>query len=352
MISVPVVQELAANDPNALPPRYIRSEDERLVSMAKDFHSIPTIDMELLSEHHESREKTMDSLASACKEWGFFQVVNHGIPGSVLDQMKIAATNFFQLPVEEKLRYSSRGHEGYGQIFVVSEEQTLDWSDRFFLTTLPKDARNMDFWPTSPVDFSESINEFGMEIKKLSDKLLSLIAETLGVKGNSFIYPEGKWVQGVRVNYYPRCPRPDLVFGIPPHSDASDITILLQDDEQVGLHIRKNEEWVPVQPIPGALVINIGDMLEVRSNGRYKSFEHVAIPNNKRDRMSIATFGFQSKDAEVGPHPDLIDDTHPALYTTFKRQDFDKIFLENKLEGKSALRCFKIQSSTQFYNCL
>ncbi|KAH9307528.1 hypothetical protein KI387_035439, partial [Taxus chinensis] len=67
---------------------------------------------------------------------------------------------------------------------------------------------------------------------------------------------------GTRMNYYPRCPRPNLVFGIGPPSDASGITILLQDDDEIGLHIRKDEQWIPIQPIPGALVINIGDMVE------------------------------------------------------------------------------------------
>ncbi|XP_057856119.2 oxoglutarate-dependent flavonoid 7-O-demethylase 1 isoform X2 [Cryptomeria japonica] len=264
-ISIPVVQELAARDPDSVPQRY-RREEERLHSITVSDNlssSIPIIDLSLLSEHKESRQQVMEKLSLACQEWGFFQVVNHGVPVSVLDQMKQVVRDFFQLPLEEKLKCGIQEREGYGQAFVISDEQKLDWSDMLYLVTLPEDVRNMNFWPRRPTNFRETMNDFGMEIQKLSNKLLSLIAETLGLKINSFINPEGKWIQGARMNYYPRCSRPDLVFGIGPHSDPSNITILLQDDEQVGLHIRKDGEWIPVEPISGALVVNIGDMVEV-----------------------------------------------------------------------------------------
>ncbi|KAH9307530.1 hypothetical protein KI387_035441, partial [Taxus chinensis] len=332
-ISIPVVQELGAKDPDALPQRYIRGKQASITTVSNHSNSIPMIDMALLSINHECRQQVMEKLAFACQEWGFFQVVNHGIPVSLLEQMKEAVRGFFQLPLEEKLKYGIQEREGYGQAFVVSEEQKLDWSDMFYLITLPEDIRNMDFWPTRPVNFRGTVKEYGMETQKLAHKLLSLIAETLGLKGESFINPGGQWMQGTRMNYYPRCPRPDLVLGIGPHSDATDITILLQDDDEIGLHIRKDEEWVPVQPIPGALVINIGDMIEVMSNGKYKSIEHFAVPNSKRERISIAALGLPTKEVQIGPHPQLLDDTHPPLFTTFIRGDFDKNFFQNRLEG-------------------
>ncbi|KAH9294991.1 hypothetical protein KI387_038579 [Taxus chinensis] len=347
-ISIPVVQELAAKDPYALPQRYIRAEEERppcITTNTNLITSIPIIDMELLSGDDECRQIMMDNLASACKEWGFFQVVNHGVAGSVLEQMKRDVRGFFLLPLEEKLKYVMKGGgEGYGQTLVFSDDQKLDWSDIFVLRTLPQDGTNMDFWPTKPVDFRATVDTFSKEIEKLSDRLLRLIAETLGIKSNSFENGGRKWEQAIRMNYHPRCPRPDLVLGISPHSDASAITILLQDDEVTGLHIRKAEEWVPVQPIPGALVINIGDIVQVMSNGRYKSIEHRAVPNDKRDRISIATVALHSKNAQVGPHPDLVDATHPALYRTFNLENFRKSLSENKQEGKSALQFCKIQS--------
>ena len=69
--------------------------------------------------------------------------------------------------------------------------------------------------------------------------------------------------QGIRMNYYPNCSRPELVLGVSPHSDASSITLLIQDDDITGLQIRHEEGWVPVKPIPNAIVMNIDDVIEV-----------------------------------------------------------------------------------------
>lgn len=75
------------------------------------------------------------------------------------------------------------------------------------------------------------------------------------------LFEEG-W-QSMRMNYYPPCPQPDLVAGLSSHSDAVALTILLQISDKQGLQIKKDGNWVPINPIPGAFIINIGDILEV-----------------------------------------------------------------------------------------
>lgn len=88
---------------------------------------------------------------------------------------------------------------------------------------------------------------------------------SLGLRQEVFEEMFGVAVQAIRMNYYPACPRPDLVLGLSPHSDGSALTVLQQGKgSSVGLQILKNNTWVPVQPIPTALVINIGDTIEVR----------------------------------------------------------------------------------------
>lgn len=88
---------------------------------------------------------------------------------------------------------------------------------------------------------------------------------TLGLKPDIFEKMFGLAVQAMRMNYYPPCSRPDIVLGLSPHSDGSALTVLQQaKGSSVGLQILKDNKWVPVQPIPNALVINIGDTLEVR----------------------------------------------------------------------------------------
>lgn len=70
-------------------------------------------------------------------------------------------------------------------------------------------------------------------------------------------------VQSVRMNYYPPCPEPDKAIGISAHSDADALTVLYQLNEAEGLQIRKDGRWVAVKPLPNALVVNIGDIMEV-----------------------------------------------------------------------------------------
>lgn len=85
----------------------------------------------------------------------------------------------------------------------------------------------------------------------------------MGMRRESLKDIHGVMKLGIRMNYYPSCAKPDLVLGVSPHSDASSLTLLLQDDEITGLQIKHKGIWVPVKPIPNALVVNIGDVMEV-----------------------------------------------------------------------------------------
>ena len=117
------------------------------------------------------------------------------------------------------------------------------------------------------------MDAYNVEIKNLAVKILSLIAENLHLKPGYFEQYFGNTYQKMRMNYYPTCPRPDLVLGLSPHADGNAITLLLQDKEVEGLHVRKDDKWVAVQPIPYALVINIGNLLEVRSFIQIHNFD-------------------------------------------------------------------------------
>lgn len=117
---------------------------------------------------------------------------------------------------------------------------------------------------------SDTIENYSREIRKLCKKLLGFIALSLGLESDVFEEMFGAAVQAVRMNYYPACPRPDLVLGLSPHSDGSALTVLQQGKgSSVGLQILKDNTWVPVQPIPNALVINIGDTIEVTKSLNY-----------------------------------------------------------------------------------
>ncbi|TYH12385.1 hypothetical protein E1A91_A06G056400v1 [Gossypium mustelinum] len=257
---VPSVQELAKNPLKEVPPRYVRTdEDSPIISRTNPLPQVPVIDMQKLSSKEE-----LEQLHYACKEWGFFQLINHGVSPSLVEKMKMETQEFFNLPMEEKKKVWQKPDEleGYGQAFVVSEEQKLNWGDMFYMITLPTYLRKPHLFPNLPLTFRETLEAYSVELKYLAMKLLEVMGKALGMDPNDLrvLFEEGH--QGMRMNYYPPCPQPELAIGLNSHSDAVGLTILLQINDMEGLQIRKNGIWVPIKPLPNAFVINIGDIME------------------------------------------------------------------------------------------
>ncbi|KAK8537906.1 hypothetical protein V6N13_096296 [Hibiscus sabdariffa] len=339
--SLPVenVQALASNNMKNIPSRYIRPEAEfGAVSMDESLQ-IPVIDMIKL-DHDDELEK----LHLACKHWGFFQLINHGVPAEVMEKMKIDTQEFFKLPLEEKMVCAQLPNhiEGYGQVAVVSQDQKLDWGDMLFLLPLPAvPSRNMRFWPTNPPSFRETVDKYSMELHKTMIHLMKLIAKNLGTDPEmlSSLFEDG--TQGIKLNYYPPCVEASKVFGIAPHSDSTGLTLLLQLNEVEGLQVKRNEKWVPVKPIPGALIINVGDMIEILSNGEYKSIEHRAVVDPEKARLSIAALHYPIRGTPIGPLPDLIK-ANKALYGTIPPEELLRLKLSSKHDGKRVLDQIKL----------
>ncbi|WCJ32346.1 2-oxoglutarate (2OG) and Fe(II)-dependent oxygenase superfamily protein [Euphorbia peplus] len=338
---VPSVQELVKNKHSDIPDRYIRHnqvEDELIVSVQND-DEIPVIDFSrLVSEPSE-----LAKLHDACMHWGFFQLVNHGV--TVVDKIKEEVKELFNLPMEEKKRYWQYPGEveGFGQAFVVSEEQKLDWGDMFFMVTQPSHARKPHLFPNLPLPLRESLDKYSIELKNLSMKILSSMAKALEIDDEeeiTGIFEDGH--QSMRMNYYPPCPQPHKVIGLTPHSDASALTILLQVNEVEGLQIKKNGKWVSVNPLPNAFVINIGDILEIMTNGIYRSIEHRATVNTEKERMSIATFYAPKYEAEMGAAPSLISHENPCLFRRIGVEEYYKTLFARELHSKSFLDTLRL----------
>ncbi|XP_060197843.1 protein SRG1 [Lycium barbarum] len=342
------VQELKKTKPSSIPERFVRDVIERpklaTVTTPSCNLNIPVVDLSKILNSQDFHYEIM-KLSSACEEWGFFQVINHGIDLELLERMEKIAMEFFMLPLEEKQKYPMAPGtvQGYGQAFVFSEDQKLDWCNMFALGVEPHFIRNPKLWPTKPLDFSETVDIYSREIRKLCKNLLKYIAISLGLNEDIFEEMFGVAVQAVRMNYYPACPRPDLVLGLSPHSDGSALTVLQQGKgSSVGLQILKDNVWVPVQPIPNALVINIGDTIEVLSNGRYNSVEHRAVTHQEKDRLSIVTFYAPSYEIELGPLQELVDENNPCKYKRYNHGEYSMHYVTNKLQGKKTLEFAKI----------
>ncbi|KAL1560398.1 Oxoglutarate-dependent flavonoid 7-O-demethylase 1 [Salvia divinorum] len=345
-LKVPIVQELAKEKLTAVPARYIRGGDDNITPspdhLPPSTH-IPIIDMHKLL-HPDSSESELRNLHTACQQWGFFQLINHGAESSIIEKMKYEIQEFFNLPSEEKdeFRQQAADVEGYGQAFVVSDEQTLDWGDMFFVTTLPPHLRKPHLIPKLPTAFRDSIEGYGAELKILAVKILKFMAKSLGMELEEMEALFDQGTQSMRMNYYPPCPQPELVTGLYPHSDAVGLTILLQVNEMEGLQIKKDGVWIPVSPLPDAFVINIGDVLEIITNGTYPSIEHRATVNREKERLSIATFLNPKLEAEIGPAASLVGPKTPAKFKSIAGVDYYKGLFSQELNGKSYLEIMRI----------
>ncbi|XP_024026516.1 S-norcoclaurine synthase 1 [Morus notabilis] len=346
--SLPVenVQALASENLKEIPSRYVRPEAEfDQVSVEDHSLEIPTIDMsKLLDEKHPlSPHEELARLHSACRDWGFFQLINHGVPKEVVEKMKIDTHEFFQLPLEKKKTYAQLPNsiEGYGQAFVQSEEQKLDWGDMLFLLARPVSVRNMRFWPTHPTSFRESMDKYSQELHKVAIYLLRFMSWNLGLHSEAVtsLFEDGR--QGLRTNFYPPCVQANKALGISPHSDATGLTLLLHVNDGQGLQIKKYGKWVPVKPIPDAFIVNIGDVIEIMSNGEYKSIEHRAVVNTEKNRISVAAFHGPHTKAMVGPLPELVKKS-PAKYKTISNEDYLRLLLSRKLDGKNLIDHMKL----------
>ncbi|KAE8689236.1 S-norcoclaurine synthase 1 [Hibiscus syriacus] len=329
------VQALASKNLKKVSSRYIRSEIEfDAISMDESFE-IPVIDMSKLDDDSERR-----NLHLVCRDWGFFQLINHGVANDVIEKMKIDLQEFFKLPLKEKMAFSKTpdNPEGYGQDIRASdlEDQKLEWKDILLLVAQPINSRNMRFWPTNPRSFRESFEKYTMALHEVMIRLVKLVAENLGTDPEAFssFFEDGRQV--IRMNYYPPCAEARKVLGAFPHSDSSGLTLLIQANEVEGLQIKRNEKWIPVKPIPGAFIVNIGDVIEIMSNGEYKSIEHRVVVNEDKERLSIASLHYPKKGTQIVPLPDVTK-TNKVVYKSMPLEEFLTVRLSQRSNGKRLL---------------
>ncbi|KAI3831893.1 hypothetical protein MKX03_022265 [Papaver bracteatum] len=345
---VPSVQELAQQSFAEVPARYVRDDLEPLTDLSGVSlidQTIPVIDLQKLqSPVPIIRELESENLHSACKEWGFFQVVNHGVDILLVEKMKSEIKDFFNLPMDEKKKFwQEEGDiQGFGQAFVQSEDQKLDWADIFLMVTLPRHTRNPRLFPKLPLPLRNTMDSYSSKLSKLASTLIEMMGKALHMETSVLaeLFEDGR--QTMRINYYPPCPQPKDVIGLTPHSDGGGLTILLQLNEVDGLQIRKEKIWIPIKPLPNAFVVNIGNILEIMTNGIYRSVEHRATIHSTKERLSIAAFHNPKVGVEIGPIVSMITPESPALFRTIEYDDYCKKYFSRKLDGKSSLDFMRI----------
>ncbi|XP_030553015.1 1-aminocyclopropane-1-carboxylate oxidase-like [Rhodamnia argentea] len=293
--------------------------------------SFPVIDLEKLNG--EERGTTMAKIKDACENWGFFELVNHGLSHQLLDSVERLNKEHYKKCMEQKFKQmvASKGLEA-----VQSEIDDIDWESTFHLRHLP--VSDISEVPDLEEDYRMAMKQFALELEKLAELLLDLLCENLGLeKGylkRAFHGSKGPTF-GTKVSNYPPCPKPDLIKGLRAHTDAGGIILLFQDDKVSGLQLLKDGQWVDVPPMRHSIVINLGDQLEVITNGKYKSIEHRVIAQSDGNRMSLASFYNPGSDAVIYPAPELAEKEEKGqVYPKFVFEDYMKLYAGRKFQAK------------------
>ncbi|KAG8365797.1 hypothetical protein BUALT_Bualt17G0009200 [Buddleja alternifolia] len=310
------VQSLVQDGKTVVPPQYVQPPEtrpHRHIEKRNDYdaETPPVIDLSNVNNIHEQLER-------ACREWGAFHVINHGVGVELLDEMRKVGRSFFEeCAMDEKLSYScdpnSPASEGYGSRMLVSSNDTvLDWRDYYDHHTLPLSRRNPSKWPDFSSNYRKVVAEYSDQMNALAQRLLCFISESLGLPSSCIKDFVGEFYQNITVSYYPPCPQPELTLGLQSHSDMGAITLLIQDDVG-GLEVFKDGEWIFVDPLSDAIFVILADQTEIITNGQYKSAQHRAVTNSKSARLSVATFHDPSKMKIISPAFEL-PIYRPVLY--------------------------------------
>ena len=271
---------------------------------------IPVIDIDGLRSRDPRRTRQVaEQVGRAFALSGFCYIRNHGIDDRVIADAARAAMAFFRQPLEEKLKAapkeSVRGFNAIGRTKMAGAVNP-DHKEYFQIgLELPRDdpavlagqpLRGPNQWPEGDPEFRRALTRYFDAIAACGQDFLRAVALSLGAGADFFADKYDKPLQRTQCVDYPPHPPESLgdslgeLFGVAPHTDYGCVTLLWQDDVG-GLEVQdRSGAWIAAAPVPGALVVNIGDLLAQWSNDRYRSTLHRVTNRSGRERLSIATF--------------------------------------------------------------
>ncbi|BBZ27738.1 oxidoreductase [Mycolicibacterium madagascariense] len=279
------------------------------------FTSVPIVDISGLrstDDHEWSRVAT--ELGTAAREVGFFYVSGTGVDEARFARLLAATREFFALPVEEKMRSYiglSRCHRGYVPVGEEGVENGVPDLKEAFDTALDLPADDPDYlagnpmlgpntWPELP-GFAEAVTDYYQAVLEVGHLLLRAFAVALGEDPDTFTRHAAKTPSQLRLVHYPYDPNAVDALGIGAHTDYECFTLL--KPTAPGLEVLNGAgEWIDVPPVPGTFVVNVGDLLELWTNGAFIATSH-RVRKVVEERYSFPLFFNVDYDTEVKPLP-------------------------------------------------
>jgi len=296
---------------------------------------VPVIDIKGLINplNDKQHQICVQSIAQACKDWGFFQIVNHGIQKPLMENMWSHTKWFFQQPENLKSSLLRTRENPWGYYNNELTKNQRDKKEVFDYTTPGIDPiyHASNRWPDTQDGFQETMMQYLEACTRVSLDLLKAFCTGLDLP-SEFLHPHfaDNHTGFIRLNYYPvRDPLEasmiehleEADLGVHHHTDAGALTLLLQDDVG-GLQVFRNGQWHDISPNPDAIVVNTGDMMQVWSNDLYKAAIHRVLAMQSNDRYSIPFFFNPASTCTIGPLLTTITDNRPSRYQPISWKQF------------------------------
>ncbi|KAF9591058.1 hypothetical protein IFM89_001268 [Coptis chinensis] len=299
--------------------------------------NIPTIDLSsFFNEGNEDcKKEVIDIISHACSEYGFFQIVNHGVPPSLMTRALEVSKMFFEYPLEEKLKSSPTPDAPLPTGYSVQPEHSAD-KNEYLLMFPPGSSFNV--FPDQPAELRKVMEDIFSHFSKAALLVETILNDCLGLPPK-FLQEYNKdrsWDFMAVLRYLPGAiNKENNNIGLTEHQDGNCITFVLQD-EIGGLEVLKNGEWIPVVPTEGSLIVNLGDVIQVLSNNKFKSATHRVMRQEGKFRHSYVFFNTIEGNKWVEPLPNFIKETgKPAQYRGFFYKDYQQMRIRNKTHPPS-----------------
>ena len=295
--------------------------------------SLPTVDLSNFDGlSSDARQRLAAHVADACREVGFFYLSGHGVDNAKIAAVKQAVVSLFALPAarKQKLRVALDDYHGYIPFAAFGWNDDDDRSDHYEGYKLHREIAPTDpvreqcslyapnRWPPGVPNFREAVLAYWHELDRLSHSLLRLFALALGQHESRFLPYFKDSLTNMTLLHYPEIEEPSAGSGIHPHKDIDAFTIL-HPTEVSGLEVHtRDHRWIAVAPSHGALLVNIGNMMELWSGGRFVSTPHRVTNPTGAPRYSFPYFAIPRYDVlveSVLPRLDGFD--KPAVRSEF-----------------------------------